>query len=809
MNQPSNRQPESRPRSNFFAILSCWIAFSVLPTLLCGLAPTIFPKILADFFSLEKALPIWAGMVSLGFTIFWPLHLNQVDLDLSEDARSRWSSVLQSFVLLILVSLPSLTMVSGLSVHSREEILKTAVYLSALGFSILLLSRWAFWLFPGRSKHRGTRGFWIMTLAVALNGVLPLFLSFASVFRAKEFDLTVRSMTPVLSSQHILEGADLGPALMVWLGLILAFAVIFGFARILMKRLPFLALSSLLVLLALPGQAHAEDDPMTVIKAESLLGSKARVGHSYPIRLYIGRKASGQWSGNLIARLGKRAYKVPLTVHGGTLDSPQHIDLSLVFYKRQRLSFEAESADGTRVALPFRWPSVNLVDSEDPLIGAWGSNSLRAAQAYVSSDSSLTSPALLLSGDLHQSLALGGDALDLVFLGSGEPAKSRRVSLLRYVAQGGILVLFGEGKSLSNSFPVTYVPQGSFEVGRLGSGLVLKSDELLLSDQSLGDLGQLLGPRLNLDGRGRFYPEGVLESFLRAPQAPKARLGLRFALAGVLVALVLILTLYGFPKSAESEGPHIVFRVLSQQVLGGVAFVVLALVLILRWALLPSSLTTIEALRIEEGVVGSAWFDQTAVLKLRSAIDAPEQALDFALSTSLRGLETEESASFGEELWEKRASGEWRLTMPLKARDSSLFLTKDLRSLGKGLSLRREKGKLWLRNGLGLNLKNLLLAQGERSFWLASLPADEDVLVRMEEKPWYDWVESELDNSLEKNLYYCSLPQRESYLERGGVILCQPEDDGLRRQIGDRGVEVGPTRLLMVTWLNQELAGDE
>lgn len=778
------------------------------PTLLCGLAPSIFPKVLAEYFSLDKALPIWAGMASLGLTIFWPLHLGRSDLDPSPQTNGRRSSTLQAFLLLFLVSLPSLTMVSGLSVHSREEILKTSAYLVSLGFSILLLSRWALWLFPDRGAQQSERGTWVLTVSLGLGAVFPLFLHFASVFRAKDFDVTTRSIAPVLASQIVLDGGDLGPAIMVWLGLSFILGLLLGLIRILMKRLSFLMLPALIVFLFLPNQAQAEEDPLTVIKVESLLGTKARAGHSYPLRLYIGRKGVGKWSGHLIARLGKRAYKVPLTVHGGTLDSPQHLDLGLVFYKRQRLSFEAEFDDGHRVSLPYRWPSVTLIDSEEILVGGWGRGSLSAAQAFVNLDSDLKEPALLLPPDLHQSLALGGEALDLIFVGSGESSKSQQVSLFQYVAQGGMVVLFGEGKRLAESFPVSYVSQGSFEVGRIGSGLVLRSNELLLTEQSLGDLSQLLGPRLDLDGRGRFFPEGVLEPFLRAPQAPKARLGLRFALAGILVAIVLILTLYGFPKSAASDGPHLVFRVLSQQVLGGMALVVLALMLILRWALLPSSLTTIESLRIEEGVVGSAYFDQTAIFKLRSAIDAPEQVLEFSLNTSLRGLETEESAGLGEELWEKSGKGAWRLQVPLKARDSSLFLSKDLRSLGSGLSLRREKGELWLRNGLGIGLKNVLVAQGERSIWLTSLAVGEEVQIQLTEKAWYDWMESELETSLNKNLYYSALPQREVYLERGGVILCQPEDDGLRRQIGDRGVELGPTRLLMVTWLNQEVPRD-
>lgn len=805
MNDASNRQPESASRSNFFAILSFWIAFSATPTLLCGLAPTLFPKILADFLSLEKALPLWAGMASLGITIFWPLHLNQVDADQNPSRRARFALILQAFVLVALVSIPSLTMASGLSIQTRPAILKTALYLSSLGFSLLILSRWAFWLFPSGEAGRAKRAFWIFTLMAGLNGALPLFYLLSSVFRPQEFPLSLRLLAPSYASQILLDGGALARALGSWFSLVFGMGLILALVKL---GLRFAAKSGLVAVACfslLAGDVSADEDPVTLVKVEALLGSRARPGHSYPLRLSIGREAPGTWSGTISVRLGKRVFKKSLTVHGGTLNSPQQVDLTVVFNERQRLSFELESESGQRLTLPFRQASVSFVERDDVLVGAWGPESFSAAQAFVDLESGSTQPALRLSPALHQSLALGGDAIELVFVGAAESTQSRRLSLLRYVAQGGCVVLFGGGRQLRDAFPVTFVSQGSFFVGRLGSGLVLSSNDLVLSQQALGDLGQLLGPRLSADGRGRYDPEGILESYLRAPQQPKARLGLRFAFASVLVAVVLILTLFGFPRSAEAAGPHWIFRMLSQQVLGGVAFVVLALVLILRWALLPSSLTTIETLRVEEGVVGSPWVDQSSLLKLRSAIEVPEQTLQFSLSTSLRALETEESAAIGEEDWESLGRGQWRLKMPLRARQNSLFLTKDLRSLGRGLSLRPKDGSLLLTNGLTVPIRNVLVAQGERSVWIDSVKAGDEVTLRFTEKAWYDWMESELQTSLEKNLYYYGLPQRESYLERGGVILCQPDDDGLRRQIGDHGVELGATRLLLVTWLNQEL----
>jgi hypothetical protein len=802
--QSSDRQLEVGLRSNFFMVLSLWIVASVLPTFICGLAPTLLPKVLADFWSLEHALSLWAGMASLTMTIFWPLGLLSVEERSFQEERRLWIESFKSLTLLGIVSLPSLTLVSGLALVPLAHCLKAALYLTFLALTALFAVRLSR---PTRRPEQ--RRIWALFIGLGMSCAYPLFLKLGSIFEDRDFATFYSWLSPPLAVQEILAGGSILWALLHWFGLCLLFFAGFYMRRLYLNRLT----ATVICLLVLwPQSGFAKEDAFTISRVETLLSGKARVGHSYPIRFHIGRRAPGVWKGQLAIRLGRRSFRAPVEVFGGTQNAPQQLDLVLVFNERQAMVLESISETGESSILPFSSPTAELIEEGQVLIGAWGQDALPWAEEFAkqAAMSSKSSTPLLIEPSLHQSLGLNGEALDLLFVGSHLSRRSRIVSLLRYVAQGGIVVLYGEARHAAKEFPGTLIRQGPLQIGRLGSGLLLQSNSLSLNKNSLDDLTTLLEPRFSGISRGRVDLSGFLESFYQAPQMPRTQLGLRFALASFLVAIVLILSLYGFPRAQGKPGQstqaaYELFGLFSQQVIGGMLVVALTLVLIMKWVLLPASLTSLETLCIEEVVVGTSWVDQSSFLKLRTALDAPGQTLNLALNTQLRDMRQDSGSVRPEDLIEKLSSTEKRLTINLRAGATPLFLVKDLRPSGRGLRVFK-KGDAWiLENGSLLAMTKILIVRGENSAWIPYLDANESKSLNLEEKPYYQWLEGELKSSFERRLYYHFLPQRESYTKEGGVILCQPEDDGSRRQLGAIGLEVAPMRILMATWLDQEL----
>jgi hypothetical protein len=797
-----DRQLPDRLRSNFFRVLTLWILVSVFPSFLCGIAPTILPKVLVDLWSLEHSLSLWVVIASLGLTIFWPLRL--MDHHLSNDDRGFLLPALQDLGLLLVVSLPGLTLVTGLAVIPTARVCHSLGYLLALGLGLTLTFLLFRSLLPKAEQSRESLKQGAPIPGLCLSVGYPIFLLFASIFRAREPAPIFYKLSPPLAVLEIIDGAtSIGPGLL-WLGLLFLVFGLVTFPRYWTRRGAVVA--GALVLLFSPQDVYAQEPDLTVLRVESLLGRNARFAESYPIRVHIGRKSPGIWRGQLGVRLGRRSFRVPILIHGGTLNAPQQVDVVLVPSDRQRFVLEAISETGEVTVLPYNGPSLTLLAAEDILVGAWGRESLPWGRDFAKSLDwpKKVGPPRLVSPSLHHSLGLSGEAIDVVLIGSKLSGRSRQLSLLRYVAQGGCLVIYDEARHFAASFPGTFISQGAFKVGRLGSGLVIFNETGSLNEKVLSDLGSLLKSRLSQSRRGRLDLEGLRESFEKIPPLPKTQLGLRFAASSVLVAIILILTLYGFPRERGRGPSHFVFRLFSQHLLGGLLLVSLSLVLILKYALMPPSLTSLECFQVEEMVVGSSWSDQYSFVRLRSAIDRSGQEVKMALSAQLRELKNKEEPRTAT-LIEQLSKSQCRLTLPLAVGTTPMFLHKDLRSLGQGIYLQR-KGESWLvSNKTGLVLKDMLIVSGEKSAWIDTLPVAGQRSLRLEEKAWYQWVEARIRSSAERNFYYQTLPQRESYLERGGVIVCRPVDDGMRRQIGKGAVEVAPLRILMATWLHDEI----